>query len=97
MDKTSYVYILASSRYGTLYTGATSDLIKRVWQHKSEVYDGFTKTYHVRMLVWYEIHGEIMAAVKREHQIKHWKRAWKMELIAKLNPLWRDLYDEIVG
>ncbi len=92
MEKPSYVYILASARYGTLYTGITTDIVKRTWQHKSDFIECFTKKYGVHILVWYEIHHELMAAVTREKQIKHWKRAWKIKLISTENPSWRDLY-----
>lgn len=90
------VYILASKRNGTLYTGVTSDLIARIWQHKQNLVEGFTKKYHVHALVWYEVHEEISAAIAREKAIKKWNRAWKIEMIEKANPEWRDLYDEIV-
>ena len=92
----AYVYLLASQKNGTLYTGVTSDLIKRVWQHKNNVVEGFSKKYHVHLLVWYEVHDEIESAITREKQIKEWKRIWKLELIEKTNPTWRDLYIEIV-
>ena len=92
----AYVYILASQKNGTLYTGITSDLVKRVWQHKNNVVEGFSKKYHVHLLVWYEVHNEIETAITREKQIKEWKRLWKLELIEKINPTWRDLYIEIV-
>lgn len=92
----AYVYLLASQKNGTLYTGVTSDLIKRVWQHKNDVVDGFSKKYNVHLLVWYEVHDEIGSAIVREKQIKEWKRLWKLELIEKSNPTWKDLYSEIV-
>jgi putative endonuclease len=92
MEKPSYVYMLASARYGTLYLGVTSDLVKRVWQHKEEFVPGFTKTYGVHTLVWYEIHADLLAAITREKQLKMWKRSWKTKLIAASNPTWRDLY-----
>jgi putative endonuclease len=97
MNKESYVYILASRHYGTLYTGVTSKLVKRVWEHREAVVDSFTKRYGVKHLVWYEIHYDIMEAIKREKQIKKWERAWKIALIQKDNPLWRDLYDDFVA
>jgi putative endonuclease len=90
------VYILASSRNGTLYTGVTSDLVRRVWEHKNETVEGFTKRYGIHTLVWYEQHETMESAIKREKAIKTWKRAWKLELIEKSNPEWRDLYTEIV-
>ena len=92
----AYVYLLASQKNGTLYTGVTSDIVKRVWQHKNNVVEGFSKKYHVHLLVWYEVHDEIESAITREKQIKEWKRIWKLELIEKTNPTWRDLYIEIV-
>jgi putative endonuclease len=92
-----YVYILASKRYGTLYVGVTSDLVKRVWQHREAVVESFTKTYGVKRLVWYEVHDEIVPAITREKEIKQWKRQWKIRMINKTNPLWNDLFDEIVG
>ena len=90
------VYILASKRNGTLYVGVTSDLVQRVWQHKNDELDGFTKRYGVHMLVWNEVCGTMDVAIAREKAIKEWKRAWKIELIEKLNPNWRDLYDELL-
>ena len=75
----AYVYLLASRKNGTLYTGVTSDLIKRVWQHKNDVVDGFSKKYNIHLLVWYEVHDEIGSAIVREKQIKEWKRLWKLE------------------
>lgn len=92
----AYVYLLASRKNGTLYTGVTSDLIKRVWQHKNDVVDGFSKKYNIHLLVWYGVHDEIGSAIVREKQIKEWKRLWKLELIEKSNPTWKDLYSEIV-
>ena len=97
MEKTYCVYILASSRYGTLYTGVTSDLVTRAWQHREKLVDGFTKEYDVNKLVWYEIHEDVLSAITREKQIKKWNRAWKIRLIQILNPRWDDLYDLVVG
>jgi putative endonuclease len=97
MDRSSYVYMLASGLNGTLYVGVTSDLVKRVWQHREGLAEGFTKRYRVKMLVWYEIHADIMEAIRREKQIKKWDRSWRVELIQKTNPRWRDLYADIVG
>jgi putative endonuclease len=96
MPRSAYVYILASGRYGTLYIGVTSDLIKRIWQHREGLGEGFTKRHQVKYLVWYEVHGDIMAAITREKQLKEWRRAWKLELIHEHNPLWRDLYLDLV-
>ena len=79
MSKNYYVYILASDRYGTIYIGVTSDLVKRVWQHKAGLVSGYTKEYKVKRLVWYEVHEDIKAAITREKQIKKWNRAWKIE------------------
>ena len=93
MDKTFYVCILSSARYGTLYIGMTSDLIKRVWEHREGVVDGFTKEHGVKHLVWFETHVDAMSAITREKQIKKWNRAWKINLIQKENPYWRDLYE----
>jgi putative endonuclease len=95
MGKGAYVYMLASTRYGTLYIGVTSNLVRRVWEHREGVVDGFTKKHSVKRLVWYEVHSEIREAITREKQLKQWNRAWKLELIHKANPLWRDLFDEI--
>ena len=90
------VYILASKRNGTLYTGVTNDLPGRVWQHKNRVVEGFTNKYNVHQLVYFEIHGDMEAAIMREKQIKKWKRKWKVELIQEQNPYWRDLYEDIL-
>jgi putative endonuclease len=95
MDKLSYVYILADKPYGVLYVGVTSDLVKRIWQHREGTAEGFTKRYGVKQLVWYEVHSEIVQAISREKQLKKWNRDWKVNLIQKANPDWRDLYDEI--
>jgi len=97
MNKTSYVYILASKRNGTLYTGVTSDLIKRVYQHKSDLVEGFTKKYQVHRLVYFEQHLDIHEAILREKRIKEWQRKWKLALIEANNPDWNDLYPEITG
>jgi putative endonuclease len=86
-----YVYMLSSKPYGTLYIGTTSDLARRIWEHKTKVVPGFTKTYGVYQLVWFEIHGSKDAALQREKQIKEWKRIWKINLIERENRHWRDL------
>ncbi len=91
------VYILASERNGTLYTGVTSDLVGRTWQHREHVVDGFTKKYEVTMLVWFEMHGDMESAIRREKQIKAWKREWKIRLIEESNPYWNDLWLKIMG
>ena len=90
------VYILASRRNGTLYTGVTSDVVQRIWQHKNDLVKGFTQKYRVHTLVWYEVHATMESAIGREKAIKEWKRVWKIELIEALNPEWRNLYEEIV-
>jgi len=90
--KPFFVYILASQRNGTLYTGSTDDLAKRIWQHKTKVFKGFTTDYGVNRLVWYETHEMREAAFTRERQIKEWKRRWKLELIEAMNSEWDDLY-----
>jgi putative endonuclease len=97
MARVGYVYMVASKRYGTLYTGVTSDLVRRVWEHRSAAVDGFTKTHGVKRLVWFETHEEIYEALAREKQIKEWKRNWKIELIQKTNPLWLDLFHDITA
>jgi len=96
MVKFPCVYILASRRNGTLYVGVTSDLVKRVWEHKNDFVEGFTKRYGVHSLVWYESHPDMLGAIGREKAIKEWRRRWKLELIERLNPWWRDLYDELI-
>jgi putative endonuclease len=89
------VYILASKRNGTLYTGITSNLTQRVWQHKNNIIEGFTKKYNVKTLVFYEVHDNVESAIAREKRIKKWRRAWKLKLIEEMNPQWKDLYEEI--
>ena len=96
MDRQPAVYILASKRNGTLYIGVTSDLIKRVWEHKNNVVKGFTERCNVHQLVWYELHETMESAIRKEKMLKNWKRAWKLELIERSNPNWWDLYEEIV-
>lgn len=95
MNKRYFVYILAGKRNGTLYTGVTSDLIGRVWQHKNGGVEDFTKKYGVHLLVWYEMHGDINAAIAREKQIKGWNRAWKLKMIERQNRGWKDLYQTL--
>jgi len=90
------IYILASKKNGTLYVGVTSDLIKRIWQHKNDLVEGFTKKYAVHDLVYYEVHETMESAIIRENNIKAWKRAWKIELIEKNNLIWRDLYHDLL-
>ncbi len=93
----SWAYILASKRNGTLYTGVTADLIGRVWQHRQDVFPGFARTYGCKRLVWFETHDDISEAIRKEKQLKRWRRAWKLELIEGGNPDWRDLWDELVA
>ena len=90
------VYILASKRNGTLYVGVTSNLVQRIWQHKNDLVEGFTKRYGAHTLVWYELHEVMESAITREKAVKRWKRDWKIELIQSDNPSWRDLYDDLV-
>ena len=92
-----YVYLLAGRHNGTLYCGVTNDLVRRVWEHKEGLADGFSKKYGVKMLVWFETHEDINAAITREKQIKEWRRDWKLEMIEKTNPYWRDLYPELLA
>ena len=91
-----YVYILASQRNGTLYVGVTGNIIKRIWQHKNGLTDGFTKKYQVHQLVYFEQTNEIIFALEREKQLKKWKRNWKMALIEKDNSEWRDLHNDLI-
>jgi putative endonuclease len=92
-----YVYILASRKNGTLYTGVTNNLIKRVYEHKNNLIEGFTQKYHVHDLVYYEPYNNIIEAITREKRIKKWNRQWKIELIEKFNPGWKDCYDDLIG
>ena len=96
MNKQPAVYILASKRNGTLYIGVTSDLVKRIWGHKNNVVEGFTKRYSVHQLVWYEVHESMESAIEREKRLKGWKRKWKLELIESSNTNWQDLFNTIV-
>ncbi len=89
------VYMLASGRNGTLYIGVTSDLPKRIWQHRNDELDGFTKRYAVHSLVWFEPHDRMEPAIVREKQLKKWNRAWKIRLIEERNPQWLDLWSEL--
>ncbi len=91
-----YVYIMASNKNGTLYIGVTNDLIRRVHEHKNDLIEGFTKKYGVHSLVYIEQIDDVMSAIQREKQLKKWRRKWKLMLIEKNNPDWRDLYDEII-
>ncbi|MBK9443156.1 MAG: GIY-YIG nuclease family protein [Comamonadaceae bacterium] len=91
------VYILASQRNGTLYIGVTSDIVKRIWEHKNDVVEGFTQKYKVHQLVYHEQYTDMLAAITREKQLKKWNRSWKLALIEKTNPEWRDLWNDIAG
>jgi putative endonuclease len=94
--KQYYVYILASRKNGTLYIGVTDDLIRRIYEHKNNLIEGYTNKYNVHTLVYYEAHDDIQEAIIREKQIKKWNRKWKLRLIEEMNLEWRDLYNEIV-
>jgi putative endonuclease len=89
------VYMMASSRNGTLYIGVTSDLLSRVWQHKNNVVEGFTEKYEVHQLIWYEPHENMDSAILREKVLKKWNRIWKLRLIEQFNPDWQDLYEQL--
>lgn len=93
--KVFYVYIMASKRNGSLYVGSTCDLVKRVWEHKNKVIQGFTAKYNVHMLVYYEIHSTYLEAARREKRFKNWCRQWKINLIEEINLEWVDLYEVI--
>ena len=97
MSKQPAVYIMASKRNGTLYIGVTSDLIKRIWQHRNEVAEGFTEKYGVHSLVYYELYTDMAEAIQREKRLKKWNRAWKIRLIERENPEWLDLWPSLVG
>ena len=97
MERQYFVYILASARYGTLYVGVTNNLIRRVWQHREDVVDGFSKRYGVHRLVYYEIHATAAEAIHREKRLKHWPRDWKTNLIERDNPHWDDLWRQIAS
>jgi putative endonuclease len=95
-NKHYYVYIMASKQLGMLYLGVTSNLIKRVYEHKNDLVKGFTNKYHIHNLVYFEVTEDINNALSREKQLKKWNRAWKIELIEKNNPEWRDLYCDLL-
>ncbi len=97
VDRQYYVYILASRRNGTLYTGVTDNLSRRVYEHKNDIREGFTSRYGVHLLVWFEAHENVESAIVREKRIKKWRRAWKLGLIEKDNPNWLDLYEKIAA
>ena len=96
MERQPCVYLLASHKNGTLYTGVTSNLVKRTWEHKHHAVEGFTGKYRVTTLVWYEVHETMESAIRREKAIKNWKRAWKVRAIESINPRWRDLYYDLL-
>ena len=96
MEKRGYVYIVASARNGTLYIGVTSDLLKRTWEHREGIADGFTKRYGCKILVWFEVHDRIEDAIRREKQMKEWRRAWKLRQIEAMNPDWNDLFPTLM-
>ena len=90
-----YVYILASRKDGAIYVGMTSDIVRRIYEHRTKVVAGFTSRYNITRLVWFEIYGDPISAISREKELKKWKRAWKTQLIEAENPQWNDLYDSI--
>ena len=96
MERQPAVYILTNKRNGTIYIGVTSDLAKRVWEHKNSMASGFTKKYNLHRLVWYELHDDMESAIIHEKRLKEYKRSWKLKLIENMNPDWLDLYDSIV-
>ena len=96
MERYYYAYMLASQVYGTLYVGVTNDLIRRIWEHRNDLVDGFTRQYGVHRLGWYEVHEGPYEAITREKQIKKWNRDWKVNLVQRMNPEWKDLYDNII-
>ena len=93
--KQYFLYIMASKKNGTLYIGVTNNLARRVYEHKEGLIEGFTKKYNVKILVYYEVYNDMYEAIKREKAMKKWLRKWKIELIEKTNPDWKDLYEEI--
>ncbi len=90
-----WLYILASKPFGTLYVGMTNDLVRRIYEHREGLVEGFSKAHSVKLLVYYEEHATALAAIQREKNIKHWPRAWKVDLVRKMNPEWRDLFEDI--
>ena len=95
MDTQAYVYIMASKRNGTIYIGSTNDHVRRAWEHRNGVVESFTKRHDCKLLVWYEVHGDLESARMREFGMKDWKRAWKLREIEGFNPDWDDLYERI--
>ena len=96
MMRSYYVYMLASGMRGTLYIGVTNDLLRRVHEHKTSVTEGFTKQYGVKQLVWFDTTPDIEAAIAQEKRMKRWRRQWKIDLVERGNPTWRDLYDNLI-
>jgi len=96
MEKQPAVYMLSNKKDGSLYVGVTSDLIKRVWEHRNKQVEGFTKRYNIHLLVWYELHEDMTDAIRREKQLKNWHRQWKIEQIEECNPDWLDLYQDVI-
>lgn len=94
--KTYYVYIMASKKKGTLYIGMTNDLVRRVYEHKNELIDGFTKKYNIKKLVYFESTTDVGEAILREKRMKKWRRQWKIDLIEKQNPRWEDLFNDLI-
>ncbi|HEY2627577.1 MAG TPA: GIY-YIG nuclease family protein [Usitatibacter sp.] len=95
MERQYYVYILTDKLYGTLYVGVTNDLQRRIWEHKHDLVDGFTREHRLHRLVWFEAHGDVIQAIAKEKRIKRWRRDWKVNLIQRMNPVWADLYEQI--
>ena len=95
MSKIYYVYVMASARNGTLYIGMTNEIGRRAWEHREGLVAGFTKKYGCKMLVWFEQFGDIELAIRREKQMKEWKRLWKLGVIEEMNPDWDDLFDSL--
>jgi len=92
-----WLYMMTNRRHGTLYLGITSNLPHRIWEHREGVVEGFTRRYGLKILVWAERHDDILSAIQREKNIKHWPRAWKVALIEAQNPEWADLYEQLAG
>jgi len=95
LTKQYYVYLITNKPYGTLYVGVTGNLVKRIYEHRTGVVEGFSKTHELQMLVWYEVHEDVLAAITREKQIKEWRRDWKVNLVQEMNADWQDLYEGI--
>ncbi len=95
MEKHFYVYIMTNKKHGTMYIGVTSNIIKRIWEHKNHVVKGFTEKYNLDKLVYYEVHDNAESAIRKEKRLKEWQRLWQVDLVDKFNPEWHDLYDSI--